>query len=373
MSGLTTRAAVMLGAGREWTVLDLELAEPRVGEVLVRVEYAGLCHSDHHMRLDPSGSFPMVGGHEGAGVVEAVGPGVDGVAVGDHVLCSFMPTCGRCRWCAGGRSYLCDLAATLTTGELPDGTFRFSLDGRGLGGYCLLGTFARRAVVSVASVIRIDEDIPLDIACLVSCGVLTGWGSVLYGGQVQVGDVVVVSGAGGVGVNAVHAAAQAGAAVVAAVDPVPAKREFALGYGATHAFATVQEAVEFLAAQPGGRLADAAVVAVGDLDEKSVREAFDVLGKGGRLVLAGLANRADTLNVVLPGTELTAFNKTVTGALFGAANPRVDAPRLLSLYRSGRLRLDTLISGVYPLEDINAGYDDLTSGRNIRGLIAHTD
>jgi alcohol dehydrogenase (nicotinoprotein) len=202
---MTTRAAICREPGRPWEITDVRLDEPRANEVRIRFHAAGLCHSDDHIQKgDARMRFPVVGGHEGAGVVEAVGEGVTRVAVGDHVVCSFIPACGSCRYCSTGRQNLCDAGKNASTGEFPDGTFRFHLRDEDLGGLCVLGTFSQRAVVSEFSCIQIPDGIPFEVAALVGCGVPTGWGSAVHAAGVRAGQTVVVYGAGGVGSNAVQ-------------------------------------------------------------------------------------------------------------------------------------------------------------------------
>ena len=216
----------------------------------------------------------MVGGHEGAGVIEAVGPGVTRVKVGDHVVCSFIPACGICRYCSTGRQNLCDWGAQMMTGMLADGTFRFhDDDGADLGGFCMLGTFAERAVISQNSCVPIERDIPFEVAALTGCGVPTGWGTAVYAAGVRAGQTVVVFGAGGVGTNAVQGARYAGAAQVIVIDPVEFKRENALAFGATHVFATAGLAQEAVIELTRGQLADHALITIGVLSAEVVEQA----------------------------------------------------------------------------------------------------
>lgn len=363
---ITTRAVVCRAPGTPWEVTELELDPPRANEVRIKFHAAGLCHSDDHIQKgDAPMRMPVVGGHEGAGVIDAVGAGVTRVAVGDHVVCSFIPACGECRYCATGRQNLCDEGKNAATGEFPDGTFRFHRDGEDYGGLCVLGTFSQYAVVSEFSVIPIPDDIPFDVASLVGCGVPTGWGSAVHAAGVRAGQTAVIFGAGGVGSNAVQGAAMAGAERVVVVDPVPFKREMAEVFGATHTFATAEEATDFVREATWGELADHAIITVGVLHDEVIHDAIGIVGKAGQVTITAVGNAWVHEN---PGM-LIGFQRRVQGAIFGACNPLDDVPRLLSLYRSGKLKLDELITRRYRLEDVNQGYQDMLDGRNIRGVI----
>ncbi len=369
---MKVRAAVLRGYERDWEVTELDLDPPREHEVLIRFVAAGLCHSDEHLRHgDIAPRFPIVGGHEGAGVVEEVGPGVTRVRPGDHVVCSFIPACGRCRFCSTGQQNLCDLGANLSRGCLPDGTFRFHDRDEDVGATCMLGAFANYSTISEYSCVRVEDDLPLETAVLVGCGVPTGWGTAVHTAGVRPGDTVVVYGIGGIGINAVQGARHAGARHVVAVDPVAMKREKAEELGATHSADGAGEAHELV----WGRLApgvgaDHALVTVGMVDEQVIDDAFRVIRKGGQVTVTGVAARAKK-TIHVSGAELTLFQKSIRGSLFGSSNPQHDIPRLLDLYRSGELKLDELVTRRYRLEEINQGYRDLLEGRNLRGVIVH--
>lgn len=366
---MKTRAAVVLEPPKPFEIIELDLDGPKAGEVLIRVEAAGLCHSDLHMQTgDLAPRYPCVGGHEGAGVIEEVGPGVTRLKPGDHVVCSFIPSCGHCRYCATGRQNLCVLGASTTVGCLPDGTFRFHAGGSDFGGMCMLGTFSQYATVSEHSVVTVDAGIPLDVAVLVGCGVPTGWGSAVYAGDVRPGDTVVIYGIGGIGINAVQGARHAGAQHVVVVDPVAAKRDTALELGATAAFGDADEARAAIAELTGGQLADVAIVTVAA--SAVISAAFAATGKGATMVLVGMGD-VSKATIQLSGTLLTLQQKTIKGSLFGSVNPSYDIPRMLDLYQAGQLRLDELVTGRYRLDQINEGYRDLQDGKNIRGVIIH--
>jgi S-(hydroxymethyl)glutathione dehydrogenase/alcohol dehydrogenase len=368
---LKTTAAVLLEAGKPFEIMELDLDGPGPGEVLIRYVAAGLCHSDLHLTdgdLPPR--YPIVGGHEGSGIIEEVGPGVTKVKPGDHVVCSFIPSCGRCRYCSTGRQNLCDMGATILDGCMPDGSFRFHSGGDDFGGMCMLGTFSERATISEHSVVKIDDWLPLETAVLAGCGVPTGWGSATYAGAVRAGDITVIYGIGGIGINAVQGAVHSGAKYVIVVDPVEFKREMALKFGATHAFGTAAEAAEKVNELSWGQGADQAIVTVGIVDDEVISAAFDIVGKGGVVVVTGLAS-PEKLTVHVSGMMLTLMEKTIKGTLFGSANPQYDIVRLLRLYDAGQLRLDELVTARYRLEDVNQGYQDLRDGKNIRGIVIH--
>jgi S-(hydroxymethyl)glutathione dehydrogenase/alcohol dehydrogenase len=368
---MKTKAAVLREPGGPFELTELDLDGPEPGEVLIKFTAAGLCHSDLHVKDgDWPCRYPIVGGHEGAGVVEDVGAGVTKVKPGDHVVCCFIPSCGTCRYCSTGRQNLCDVGATILEGCMPDGSFRFHSGGADFGGFCMLGTFSERATVSQHSVVKIDDWLPLETAVLAGCGVPTGWATANYAGGVRAGDTAVVYGIGGIGINAVQGAVHAGAKYVVAVDPVAFKRDTATKFGATHAFATAEEAAAKISELTWGQMADQALITVGLLDEDVVTAAVDAVGKSGTVVITGLS-RLDTLDVHASGTVMALYEKTIKGSLFGGANPQYDIPRLLRLYDAGQLKLDELITHRYTLEQVNEGYQDLRDGRNIRGVIVY--
>jgi alcohol dehydrogenase (nicotinoprotein) len=366
-----TTAAVLHDVGREWDIVELELDPPKANEVLVRFVASGLCHSDYHLRTgDIPVRYPIVGGHEGAGIVEQVGEGVSRLAPGDHVVCSFLPVCGHCRFCSRGQTNLCDLGALFVDNCLPDGTFRLHGGGQDYGQMCLLGTFSQYATLSVHSCIKIADDLPLEVVALVGCGVPTGWGTAVNAGGVRAGDTVVVYGIGGVGINAIQGAAFAGAQHVIAVDPLPNKREMAERLGATHTAADAAEAQDLITELSLGVGADHALITVGVVGSDVIRAAFTAVRKHGSVIVTGLAGPGE-INIQLPSFELTLFEKEIKGALFGGGNPFDEIPRLLDLYRSGRLKLDELVTNQYKLEEVNQGYQDLLDGKNVRGVLIH--
>ncbi|NMO02937.1 NDMA-dependent alcohol dehydrogenase [Gordonia sp. TBRC 11910] len=368
---MKARAAILWERNTEWSVEDIDLDDPKDHEVLVKVVASGLCHSDDHaVTGDLPISIPIIGGHEGAGVVEAVGPGVVGVAPGDHVVMSFIPSCGKCRWCATGHSNLCDLGAHMLGGTQLDGTARAHARGTDVGSLAMLGTFANYTVVPENSVIKIDSDIPLDRACLVGCGVTTGWGSAVNTGEIEPGDTVVVVGIGGIGGSAVQGARMAGARNIVAVDLEPSKEELAKRIGATHFVGSVDEVNTLVGELTLGVMADVAILTVGVVDGDMLQPMVGLARKAGKVVVTGVAP-ATQIDAKVSLFEVTMWQKQIRGSLFGEANPRSDIPRLLALYKSGQLLLDEMVTREYPLDQINDGYADMKSGRNLRGVIIH--
>jgi NDMA-dependent alcohol dehydrogenase len=370
-----TKGAILWDVGDEWSVEEIEVGDPAPGEVTVQLAASGLCHSDEHLVTGgtPVASHPVLGGHEGSGVVTRVGPGVAGLQEGDHVVTAFIPACGQCPPCARGQQNLCDLGAFLLGGKaISDGTYRVTARGKGVSPMCLLGTFSPYITVHQASVVKIEPHIPLEIAALVGCGVTTGWGSSTKVAEVRPGETVVVMGVGGVGMNAVQGAAAAGARRVVVVEPVARKRDWAKDYGATHTFATAEEAMGPVNELTWGRMAEKTIITVGDIQGEDIQAALSLTGKGGRVVVTGMGNYAN-LDVKLSLFELTLLQKDLQGAIFGGLSPRAAIPEILSLYQDGRLKLDELVTQRYALEDINKGYQDMRDGNNIRGMVVYTD
>ena len=372
---MKTKAAVIKGIDRPWEIEEIDLGDPVAGEVQVRLAASGLCHSDEHLRTGatPLPFFPVLGGHEGAGVVTKVGPGVTTLEEGDHVVLAFIPACGRCRSCAKGLQNICDEGAGLLTGQaISDKTYRASLNGDPVLQMCLLGTFAPYVTVNEASVIKIEKDIPLEKAALLGCGVATGWGSATEIGGTKLGDTVVVVGIGGVGINSVQGAAHAGARFVVAIDPVEYKRQKAKEFGASHTFSSLEEAAPVIGEITWGAMADVTIITVGVIHGDIIAPALSVTAKGGQVVVVGMGNATDT-QVTLSLFELTLLQKRLQGAIFGGTGPRSQIPKLLDLYRNKQLDLDGLVTNTYKLEDINQGYEDMHAGKNLRGLIVYGD
>src|SRR5262245_4020975 len=381
------QGAVLRGVGQEWEVTEITLDPPREGEVLVKMAVAGICHSDDHFAtgdmvptpeleaiMAAAGAprvdyFPLLGGHEGAGVVEEVGPGVRSVRPGDRVSFSFITAGGKCRLCVSGMTYLCDNGAMMLVKEMTtDHTCRRHVDGEDLTAMTQLGTFAEYAVLAEESVIKIDDSIPLEVASLVSCGVTTGWGSGTIGVGTQPGDTVVIVGTGGVGINAVQGARAAGANIVIAVDPVGFKRDSAKYFGATDTSPSVEEAIPLVQELTRGVMADRVVLTPSVVRAELLAPALTLTRKGGTCLMTGVP-KFEINMVPLLLIDMLQSCKTLKGLIYGGMNPRASMPMLLSMYRSGHLKLDELITRRYRLDQINDAITDMCEGRNIRGII----
>jgi NDMA-dependent alcohol dehydrogenase len=381
------RAAVIRGVGEDWQIEEITLDPPRAGEVLVKMAVAGVCHSDDHFAtgdyiptpdlvaiMEATGApvpdyFPVLGGHEGAGVVEEVGPGVRSVRPGDRVAMSFIPACGKCRWCVSGMTYLCDAGAMMMAREMTtDFTTRRHVGNEDLTAMAQLGTFAEYAVLAEDSVIKIDDSVPFEAASLVSCGVTTGWGSGTVGVGTQPGDTVVVIGTGGVGMNAVQGAVAAGALSVIAVDPVEFKRDTAKFFGATDTSPSIEEAFLLVQELTRGVMAERVVLTPGVLRPEMLAPALMMTSKGGTCLMIGVP-KLELSMVPLVLVDMIQSCKQLKGVLYGGMNARASMPMLLSMYRNGNLKLDELVTRRYRLDQINDAITDMREGRNIRGII----
>ncbi|MDE3204430.1 MAG: NDMA-dependent alcohol dehydrogenase [Acidobacteriota bacterium] len=379
---MKSKAAILWETHTAWSVEEIELDPPKAGEVLIKLAASGLCHSDEHlvtgdMVLDPATAdalglrqLPVIGGHEGAGEVVEVGPNVTTLVPGDHVVLSFIPACGRCPSCAMGMQHLCDLGAYLLAGrQVTDFTARHhSSGGDDLGLMCCIGTFEPLTVVSEASCVKIEPDIPLDKAALVGCGVTTGWGSAVNAADVRSGETVVVVGLGGIGMNAVQGARLAGADRIIGVDLLADKRERSAQFGTTHTASSIEEATALVGDLTRGAMADKAILTVGVAYGDLVGPLVNLVKKAGRAVVTAVAPVSQT-DVRLDLFSMAMQRKELVGCIFGNSNPRRDIPRILDQYSQGRLLLDELITNTYSLEDINQGYEDMRNGTNIRGLV----
>jgi NDMA-dependent alcohol dehydrogenase len=365
-------AAVLFSAPGRLEVVDIDVAPPRAGEVLVAMAAGGVCHSDLHvMRGELIAPTPAVLGHEGSGVVAEVGEDVTSVDVGDHVVPLWRLSCGVCEYCSRGRPALC-LAGTRVrnTGLMLDGTSRFSLDGKPIKSYAGVSTFSQYTVIPEKSLLKIDKDLPLPIAALLGCAVVTGFGAVTNAAKVTPGSTVAVfGGAGGVGLNVVQSAALAGAVKVIAVDRHESKLKKAVSFGATHTVdGSKLNAPETIRELTGGRGVDFAFDVVGA--PAVTRAAYDSLTRMGTLVVIGLAPEGQDAGI--PMKSVVYEERTIIGSLYGSGSPREEIPRLASLYRAGKLKLDELLTRTYPLAQINEAYDALERGEVLRSVVTYT-
>ena len=360
------RAAVLRKIDTPLQVEEIALDPPQAGEVLVRIAASGVCHSDLHRY---HGSFPsplpMVMGHEGAGVVEAVGPSVQGIEVGDHVVLSIGPYCGVCETCGAGRFFHCERSASArAAGGLLDGTARLCAGGERISHHSFVSSFAEYAVVPATGAIPVRRDAPLDKVALVGCGVTTGFASVINDAQVQPGSSVAVFGCGGVGLNVLQTAALAGAATIVAVDISREKLELAEAFGATHAVdASQADPVSAIRDATGGGV-DHAFEAIGS--PEVVLQALASLRPGGQCLVLGWLGDA-----VLPVRwwELMGQRQRLQFSGFGAARTRHDIPRIVDLYMAGKLKLDELVSHTFGLDEVNKAFELLEQGEGTRSLI----
>jgi len=361
------KAVLCRELGKPVVVEEIAIEPPLRGEALVKIGACGVCHSDLSATNGTiQMQLPLVLGHEAAGIVIEVGEGVTDLVPGDHVMSSFVNMCGKCRWCTTGKPHLCDMAAkTLYT--LPDGTTRArDAAGRTLHVFSACGVMAEYATLSVDNLVKVEKDVPFDRAALVSCGVMTGVGAVFNTARVAPGSAVMVIGTGGVGLNVIQGAAIAGANPIVAVDVADAKLDLAKRFGATHAINAAREENVVRAAKKltgGGPDYCFECIGLG----KTIDQAFRSLRKGGTAVVVGVARGEESVPV--RPVALTFEEKTLTGSYFGSARPREDFPRLLALYRSGRLKLDELITHRYRIDEAPQAFADLEAGRNARGVI----
>ena len=369
---ISTRVSLIRESPGTFELATVELDDPRQGEITVKLAATGLCHSDDHIAKNdlPPSKLPLVGGHEGAGVVTAVGPHTPGFEVGDHVVFSFLAACGRCEFCSRGMSNLCDLGSTIMSGGRPDepGSYRMSENGVAVGQAMGISTFSEYTTASVNSVVKIDKSIPLKVAALLGCAVPTGWGAAVNSANISPGAVVIVMGIGGIGSAAVQGSVYAGARAVIAVDPVEFKREKALEFGATHAFADIDEATAFAKSITNGQGADATIVSVGVLKPEYVGQAMASIRKAGTVVVPALGNARD-VGVPIRMSDVTLFQKRLQGSLYGQSNPGFNIPNLLRMYQDGKLKLDEMVTNTYELGDVAQAYEDMHAGKNIRAMV----
>ena len=361
--------AVVVTGINEYGVEDIQQEAPKTREIRVKLKAAGLCHSDlSFIEGTVPAPLPMVLGHEGAGIVTEVGSSVSRFGVGDHVVFTAQPVCGRCHNCMKGDFVNCEAQTPeqLIAGAMPDGTTRNSRpDGQPLSSCMMIGCLAEEAVVHEDFAVKIDEQHPMECACITGCGVITGTGGAIFGGDIRVGDTVVVLGCGGVGLSAVQGARLAGAKTIIAVDIADNKLEMASKMGATDIInGNNENAVERVHAIIG-RGADVTLECAGV--PALTQQAFDMLRQGGTLVQIGVSALENTLPI--SSALLTLTGKTVKAGKFGDNNPQLDIPNLLDFHRQGRLDLDSMVSKTYSIEQIHEAFADMKNNINAKGVI----
>jgi S-(hydroxymethyl)glutathione dehydrogenase/alcohol dehydrogenase len=367
---MKTRAALCHQAGQPLVIETVDLEGPRAGEVLVEVRATGICHTDEFTRsgADPEGLFPVIFGHEGAGVVVDVGAGVRSVAKGDHVIPLYTPECRECRSCTSRKTNLCTaIRATQGQGVMPDGTSRFSLGGEKIHHYMGCSTFSNYTVLPEIAVAKVREDAPFDKICYIGCGVTTGIGAVINTAKVEPGANVVVFGLGGIGLNVIQGARLAGAAMIVGVDINPARRSLAEKFGMTH-FVNPKEVegdlVPYLVSLTGGG-ADYSFECVGNVD--LMRQALECCHRGwGVSVIIGVAGAGQEIRT-RPFQLVT--GRVWKGTAFGGARGRTDVPKIVDWYMNGRIWIDPLITHTMPLDRINDAFHLMHTGESIRSVV----
>ncbi len=368
---MKTRAAVAWQAGRPLTIEDVDLAGPRAGEVLVEIKASGICHTDEYTLsgADPEGLFPAILGHEGAGVVLEVGASVTSLAPGDHVIPLYTPECRHCKFCLSRKTNLCQaIRTTQGKGLMPDGTSRFSLDGKPLLHYMGTSTFANHTVLPEIALAKIRPDAPFDKVCYIGCGVTTGVGAVLWTAKVEAGANVAVFGLGGIGLNVIQGAKMVGADKIIGVDLNPAREAMARRFGMTH-FVDPQEVPEVVDAivQLTGGGADYSFECIGNTT--TMRQALECCHKGwGQSVIIGVAAAGQEIST-RPFQLVT--GRVWKGSAFGGARGRTDVPKIVDWYMDGKLRIDELITHTLPLARINDGFELMRRGESIRSVVVY--
>ncbi len=368
------KAAVLTALEQPLEIVDVEVEPPRAGEVKVRVAASGVCHSDLSMQNGTiMSATPVVLGHEGAGVVEEVGEGVTSLTPGDHVVISWVPQCGQCFFCQKGQGHLCEAGSTaLATGGLLDGTTRFTraADGSPLFQMAAAGTFSEVTIVPEIGAVKIADDIPLNVAALVGCGVLTGAGAAMNTANIKRGDTVAVVGCGGVGLNVIQGARIAGAERIIAVDMVETKLALAKQFGATDTVnASQSDALGQVMDLTGQRGADVAFEVIGL--GATIDQTINMTRRGGQAILVGVP-RMDVMVQVPAFFGLVLQEKTIKGCWYGSSNVHTDVNKLLDLYRQGELKLDELISRTIDLEQVNEAFDAMKTGEVARSVIEYS-
>lgn len=368
---MKTRAAVAWEAGKPLSIEEVDLEGPREGEVLVEIKATGLCHTDKYTLsgADPEGIFPSILGHEGAGIVVDVGPGVKSLRKGDHVSPLYTPECRECDYCLSRKTNLCQkIRVTQGRGQMPDGTSRFSCNGKPIHHYMGTSTFANHTVVPEIALAKIREDAPFDKVCYIGCGVTTGLGAVLFTAKVEAGANVVVFGLGGIGLNVIQAAKMVGADKIIGVDLNPEREAMARKFGMTHFInpTQVENVVDAIVGLTDGG-ADYSFECVGNVT--TMRQALECCHKGwGQSIIIGVAAAGQEIST-RPFQLVT--GRVWKGSAFGGARGRTDVPKIVDWYMENKINIDDLITHHLPLERINEGFDLMKSGESIRSVVVY--
>ena len=365
---MKAKAAILFDVGQRLDIREVDVAKPRAGEVLVRMAVGGICHSDLHVMTGHlNAPTPSILGHEGAGTVVETGSGVTSVRPGDNVIPLWRLSCGECEYCTLARPALCAVGMKIrSTGRLLDGSSRFSLDGSEIKHFLGVSTFSEYTVILEKALVKVPKDIPLQQAALLGCAVITGIGAVMNAARVTPGSQVAVFGSGGVGLNVIQGAALAGAEKIIAVDLLDNKLEMARQFGATHTVnASSDDPVEQVRSLTEQRGVDYAFEVIGL--PKTVRQAFDSLAKRGEAVVLGVTPLETEVSI--PIMPLIFEEKVLKGSVYGSSRPRIDIPKLMNLYRAGKLKLDELVTRTYSFDQINEAYSALERGEVARTVV----
>jgi S-(hydroxymethyl)glutathione dehydrogenase / alcohol dehydrogenase len=369
---MKTRAAVAFEAGKPLEIVEVDLEGPKAGEVLVEIKATGICHTDEFTRSgdDPEGAFPAILGHEGAGVVLEVGPGVTSLKAGDHVIPLYTPECRECEYCLNPKTNLCQkIRSTQGQGLMPDGTSRFSYKGKKILHYMGCSTFANHTVLPEIALAKVNPKAPFDKICYIGCGVTTGIGAVINTAKVEIGSNVVVFGLGGIGLNVIQGARLAGASMIVGVDLNDGKEEWGRKFGMTHFVNPSKidgDLVAHLVELTGGG-ADYSFECVGNV--KLMRMALECAHKGwGESIIIGVAGAGQEIST-RPFQLVT--GRSWRGTAFGGARGRTDVPKIVDWYMDGKIDIDPMITHTLALEDINKGFDLMHSGESIRAVVVY--
>ena len=373
------RAAVLYETNKPLVIEEIELDPPKAGEVMIKMVASGVCHSDvHYYTGDVPRELPLILGHEGAGIVEQVGPGVSDLAPGDHVVLTFLPSCGKCRWCHTGHPNMCDLGAKLRTGRYLDDTHRHHLakDGRGINSFLFCSTYGEYTIAPVASVLKVPDYLPLDRLCLLGCGFTTGFGAATNAVHIRPGDTVMIVGCGGLGLSAVQGAALSGAGKIIAVDVHEEKLSMAKQFGATHTVTNRhnwEEVVKEVQEITWGVGVDYSMEFVGfDQTDETIKICYEGLRKGGTMLMVGVASASKKTLPIGP-RDFSLYRKRIQGVLFGDAQFRTDIPRYIEMYQAGQIKLDEMVTKEFRLDDINTCFENVLAGNRVARQVIRYD